>query len=271
MTAFTHKHWSYCCDQILARGSVKSYQEYLELSDSEQFVLIKHDVECAPKTALEIAKIEAEKGISGVYYFQVDVARAAPDIMKEIKALGHEIGYHYDVLDLCDGDLDAAISVFDSDLQWFENHGIAIRAVCPHGNPTKKRDGWNSNKDFFRCSKVRARYDDIHDIVVNSDLSRFSDVNYVSDAGYQFKLIANVHDNDRVIAHDVPVQFPNDSSLFLKSLIVSTHPHRWISSSALFFLRKFIFSALKFFVRLLSRFSAFRYLFSKMYKVARQF
>ena len=60
-----------------------------------QSLTLRHDVDLLPQNSLRTAKMEAEMGMKGIYYF-----RAVPEswdeaIIKEIAALGHEIGYHY--------------------------------------------------------------------------------------------------------------------------------------------------------------------------------
>ena len=77
------------------------------------------------------------------------------DMVKHIATLGHEVAYHYDVLDACNGDFNAAFKEFDRYKTILEVAcGQQITTVCPHGNPTKVRDG-RSNKDFFRSDLVR--------------------------------------------------------------------------------------------------------------------
>jgi hypothetical protein len=69
-------------------------------SPSERAVILRHDVDRLPGNSLVTALIENEAGISGSYYF-----RSYPDgfedkIISRISQLGHEIGYHYEDLQL---------------------------------------------------------------------------------------------------------------------------------------------------------------------------
>ena len=45
-----------------------------------------------------------------------------PEIIRAIAALGHEIGYHYEDMSLCGGDIDAAWSHFLTWLDYFRQY-----------------------------------------------------------------------------------------------------------------------------------------------------
>jgi hypothetical protein len=71
----------------------------LRASSTKQIIL-RHDVDLLPQNSLAFARIQHEMGIRGSYYF-----RAVPEswdeaVIKEIHSLGHEIGYHYEDIDL---------------------------------------------------------------------------------------------------------------------------------------------------------------------------
>ena len=68
--------------------NIKNYS-YIELT------LLRHDVDKLPENSLVFAKTQAEMGIKGSYYFV-----QYPKIIEKIASLGHEIGYHYEDVDL---------------------------------------------------------------------------------------------------------------------------------------------------------------------------
>ena len=70
-------------------------------------LVLRHDVDLLPGNSLRTARLEAEKGMSGIYYFRAVPESWDEGIIREIAALGHEIGYHYESLTTCDGDLHA--------------------------------------------------------------------------------------------------------------------------------------------------------------------
>lgn len=62
-------------------------------------IILRHDVDKLPGNSLAFARLQHEIGIVGTYYF-----RAVPEswdeaIIKEIAALDHEVGYHYETMD----------------------------------------------------------------------------------------------------------------------------------------------------------------------------
>ena len=68
--------------------------------DDSQYVILRHDVDRRPSYALACARMEASLGILGTYYFRITQGSFDEDIIREIAAAGHEIGYHYEDLDL---------------------------------------------------------------------------------------------------------------------------------------------------------------------------
>lgn len=197
-------------------------------------IFIKHDVESKVSLALKTAEIEHELGHSATYYFQGSLLLQyqAADMVEHIATLGHEVAYHYDVLDACDGDFNAAFKEFDRYKTILEVAcGRQIITVCPHGNPTKVRDGWKSNKDFFRSDLVRQRYPDILDIVVDFDRLLPNGL-YISDAGFQLKKIENITGNDvsniTAISDGIPVDWSNIRKIVAENdgVLLSIHTHR---------------------------------------------
>jgi hypothetical protein len=66
----------------------------------KSLILLRHDVDLLPQNSLATAKLEHSLGIRGTYYFRIVPQSLNPEIIREIASLGHEIGYHYEDLDL---------------------------------------------------------------------------------------------------------------------------------------------------------------------------
>lgn len=85
---------------------------------SENFALLRHDVEFSTKRALDLARIEAENGICSTYNFQVCThAYNITSIVNrkrisEIREMGHKIGLHFYFSHITDGDWDRLIKEF---------------------------------------------------------------------------------------------------------------------------------------------------------------
>ena len=86
------------------------------------------------------AKIEHELGIQASYYFRVVPESNQPEYIRQIAALGHEIGYHYEDMAICQGNTEEAVGHFKQQLQYFRQF-YPVRTICMHGAPTSKWDG----------------------------------------------------------------------------------------------------------------------------------
>ena len=64
--------------------------------EETKFVVLRHDVDMKAENSLATAKLEASLGIHASYYFRVVSQSNRPEIIRDIAALGHEIGYHYE-------------------------------------------------------------------------------------------------------------------------------------------------------------------------------
>lgn len=90
--------------RLLLRKAKQNYvfRGYTDYHADERFVLWRHDVDFSIHAAYKLAVIEAEEGIASTYFllphcefynlFEVEVAGKVRDIL----ALGHRIGLHFD-------------------------------------------------------------------------------------------------------------------------------------------------------------------------------
>ena len=264
----SHKKWEEFCKEIQHTNTILAH----EIKNSnEPWVIIKHDVETNPKAALEIAKIENKYGIEATFYVQGYLISGNVKIFKEIESLGHEVTYHYDVLDANSGDFGKAKKEFKEYLDAFSKAGFKVKTVCPHGNPLMKREGWSSNRDFFECPEVRSEFPDILDIVVDIE-SISNEFIYISDAGYGFNEILDISGKDKNKLHkSKPIDILRISEIIMqKSVVISTHPHRWFKYEALFIFRKSFFQFAKRIARFFYKFPLLRVIISKLFFLAKK-
>ena len=114
-------------------------------------VILRHDVDKRPGNSLRIARMEAEEGWKAVYYFRAVPCSWDEKVIREIAAMGHEIGYHYECLTTCHGDLEAAWADFQKNLVALRK--IApVRSICMHGSP---RSPWDS-RDLWKHYDYKA-------------------------------------------------------------------------------------------------------------------
>ena len=112
-----------------------------------QSVILRHDVEARYPNALRFAELQHKMGIRGSYYFRILNGHFHRDIIAQIADMGHEIGYHYDDLSHCKGDLQAAIRRFEKHLNMLRE--IApVKTICMEGAPLSRHD----NRDLWSSS-----------------------------------------------------------------------------------------------------------------------
>jgi hypothetical protein len=94
--------------------------------------------------------------------------------VKEIEGLGHEIGYHYEVMDKAHGDIKSAERIFEHELTSLRKVA-EVSTACMHGNPLSPWD----NRDFWRHFSLSQFH-----LVGDAYLSiRDPDLCYVTDTG----------------------------------------------------------------------------------------
>ena len=100
MKDFTIEPYNLLLKILQIRGYFfQPFSQFLD-KPQEKFIILRHDIDRLPKNSLRFAQIEHKLGIKGTYYFRIVPQSFDPDIIEKIAALGHEIGYHYEDIDL---------------------------------------------------------------------------------------------------------------------------------------------------------------------------
>ena len=195
-----------------------------------QGLIMRHDVDLRPRNSLRTARLEAEKGIKGIYYFRAVPESWDEGIIKEIASLGHEIGYHYESLTTCKGDVDKAYDDFCRNLEALRSL-VPVRSICMHGSP---RSPWDS-KDIWK------KYD-YHVLDIENEPyldTDFSQVFYLTDTGRRwdgFKV--SVRDKipeyqDQWTKRGLTFHRTDDilkslaAGTFPRNVMFTVHPQRW--------------------------------------------
>jgi len=132
------------CEVATESGrEVMGVGEYLTITSPERKLVIRHDIDLSCKSAFPIAGLESCYQFRTSYYFRKRTFD--PKIVYEISSLGHEIGYHYEVLDRSKGNFDVAKDLFTEELNLFRKEAD-IKTVCAHLNPVTVFD----NRDFWK-------------------------------------------------------------------------------------------------------------------------
>ena len=93
--------------------SFQTFTEFIR-EPKEKSVMLRHDVDKRPRNSEEFAKIQKSLGIKGTYYFRCVPESYDEQIIRNISQMNHEVGYHYEEMDLCHGNLDSALKLFEN-------------------------------------------------------------------------------------------------------------------------------------------------------------
>lgn len=217
-----HEFWQ--LSQALARNYESiTMAEYLSSNSlPKNFALIRHDVDRMPANSLETARIEHELGIKATYYFRTTKNVFDPAIIKEVASLGHEIGYHYEVLSETAGDYDKAIALFEENLAKFRKI-CDVKTICMHGRPLSKFD----NRDLWKVHDFKT-----FGLLGEAYLSAGKDLNYFSDTGRTWGSKNSLRDFIPGKTENFSVDTTAElidliESKKLSNFYILTHPERW--------------------------------------------
>lgn len=271
---FVYSAWDSFCAELKGKG-IASLPAREVTAEMDSFLVLKHDIENTVPKAYKQAEIENKYGHRGTYYahaYLLDDPKNV-ELLRKMQEMGHEISYHYDVMDSNHGNLDGAIREFEGNRQRFEKLGFPIITVCQHGNPVVERVGYTSNRDFFRSSQVQDLYPNIADIMVDYKEKYHTDYTYFSDAGRKFKLIYDPINNDIVNSDEKNIPY-EDLDALLEALpskaIISTHPHRWTDSAASYIVKEKAFKIIKGTAKLAMKVPGVKKIMSRYYYLAKK-
>ncbi len=224
---FTISKFRILCSAIAENYPTLTLAEYFQgAALPERFAMMRHDIDRKPENALFTARIEAESGIRATYYFRRYGSAFSPEIMRKIEGMGHEVGYHYEVLGKAKGDHERAIEMFESELGEFREI-CDVRTISMHGNPLSKYDDrelWKSH-DFRDFGVIGEAY-----------LSAGPDVKYFSDTGRNWNWKNNMRDLMPANQDANMLESTDDLTKLIKSREINrpyvlTHPERWGKNS----------------------------------------
>ena len=153
----------------------QTFEDAMTIPVEGKLVVMRHDVDELAWNALRMAQLENRLGIRSTYYFRIVKQSNVPEVIKQIVALGHEVGYHYEDLSLNDGNQEKAMASFKKNLAYFRTF-YPVRTVSMHGSSTSKHD----NRLFWECHKM-ADYGLVGEPYLSVD---FNNVFYLTDTGY---------------------------------------------------------------------------------------
>lgn len=220
------------------------------------FSILRHDVDRLPANSLATANIEYNMHVKGTYYFRIVPDSYDQTIMENISRLGHEIGYHYEDVDLIlksqnskvkskNGDIDMeklidlAFVSFCKNLEMLRKN-FDIKTICMHGSPLSKYDNkiiWEKY-NYKELELIGEPYFDI-------DWSKFG---YFTDTGRRWDGV-NSSVRDKVNS-TFKFRFKSTQN-FIKNvgqlpdrIMITVHPQRW-NDNSLSWMKEYVSQNLK--------------------------
>ncbi len=197
----------------------------VDLNKVDNFIILRHDVDDNIKYAVTMADMENSFGVYSTYYIRRKPRVWKPKMISYIASLGHEIGYHYEVLSAAKGDIKKAKNIFLRELIQLRKYA-EVSTCCMHGNIFSKWD----NRDFWKIESLSS-----YGLTMEAYLSLSNfDIYYFSDSGYTWSNKYCVYD------HFEGKYLPISTTKELCSLILSkeirgiyllTHPILWMGNN----------------------------------------
>ena len=238
---FTRKKYDELLQALISAGyNFQTFEEFIK-SPKERSVVLRHDVDLLPYNSLKFAEIQARKGVKGVYYFRAVPKSWDEEVIGKIANLGHEIGYHYECLTTCNGDLKKGVADFEKNLSNLRKL-VPVSTICMHGSPMSKYDSKDLWKkyDYKDYNLIGEPYFDIN----------FNDVFYLTDTGMRWDghkvsvrdKVQNVfnlsfHSTDEIID-------ALNKKVIPSKVMFNFHPQRWNDNKLKWF-KEYSFQSVK--------------------------
>lgn len=216
---------------------VESNVDFKQPGDA-RVAIIRHDVDRKPLNSLRMAELEHEYGVKGTYYFRIVPESFNDNIISKIVNLGHEIGYHYEDIDIVARELkasgvtpskeqiiDLAYGRYCENLKKIRDFAD-IKTICMHGSPRSPYDNkivW-TKYDYKSLGIIAEPYYDI-------DYDVFA---YFTDTGRRWNG-GKVSVRDKVLSkYDFnfrnTVDLINNVEKLPPAIILTIHPERWTNT-----------------------------------------
>jgi hypothetical protein len=221
---FTYRKY----DRFLASLEGRAVVPLREFARGEGDLALRHDVDSRLESALELARLERSRGLRATY-FVLHTARyyRQHDLLerlRELQALGHEIGFHNDLVTLAlVGDAEPG-AYLRGELERLRDAGLDVTGVAAHGSPWCHRLGYHNSYAFSGSPQPLPGFPrsfepigSLADFGFDYDAYALGEDAYFSDSAFE----------DRRRAH------PADFELCPgRRAIVLTHPCHWDASAA---------------------------------------
>lgn len=147
--------------------TIGEYVRETEIAD-RNILVIRHDVDHDPETAVKIAKWEAERGIRSTYcllhttwyygrlegdgYVHSDLLL---ETVERLCELGHEINFHNNLVALALREGINPVALLEQELQFFDRLGVPVTGTSTHGDALCRELEFRNWELFYECCDER--------------------------------------------------------------------------------------------------------------------
>ena len=205
------------------RYRIVPVQEWARGAAADGVAVIRHDVDRRPANALALARLEAARGVRTTYYFRTTPMAFDARIIREIAAMGHEVGYHHEDLASANGHHEAARRSFAANLARLRKL-VEVKTVAMHGAPLSRHD----NLDFWKFATL-----DEFGLEAEAALSDYARCTYFTDTGRSWRSRANLRDLPPGASFGpAAVRSSEELVAYLRAIAppriaINAHPERW--------------------------------------------
>jgi hypothetical protein len=228
---FTLKKYSDFCKTLKNLSCpILAVEDFIARNHPSGFnIVLRHDVDRLLPAAIRMARLEAEYDIRASYYVRMTPGVFKPAALKELSHLGHEIGYHYEVLAKAKGNLTQAIEIFERELRTLREI-VTISTISMHGSPLSR---WN-NLDLWDVY-------DFKDYEVSAETSlsiNYANIYYFTDTGRSWNAHSfNLRDRVESMKPSESVETTDQLIDFIRRkypspVFVNAHPNRWAETAS---------------------------------------
>jgi len=136
--AYSLPHYRFLLGQAKAKYWLPLVRDVARTVPDRPFLLIRHDVDITPWSALRMAELERSLGIVTTYYYRLHAPfynlmdGAVLDSVRAVAAMGHEVGLHYEPGFFLERGMDPVVGT-RADLRTFEELvGFRTHSIAQH-------------------------------------------------------------------------------------------------------------------------------------------
>ncbi|MDX6492290.1 MAG: hypothetical protein QOH02_225 [Gaiellaceae bacterium] len=221
---FTYAEYDRFLDRLEGRDAVP----LREFAEGHGDTALRHDVDDRLESALELARREHARGLRATYF----VLHTAPywtrddllDRLGQLQALGHEVGWHNDLVTLALVHGGNPAEYLRRELDRLRSAGIDVVGVAAHGSPWCHRLGFHNDYAFADLPQPIPGFP-----------TRFEPIGTLADFGFDYDAYSLGEDTYFSDSRFDRGRRAHPSNFRLepgRRAIVLTHPCHWDASTA---------------------------------------